>query len=295
MEDKLYSIGQASKICDVSQRMLRYYEELGIIKPDKISEESHYRYYSISTLRNVQAIRYFLDQGFSLEQIKSILLNDDIDAFQALFMEKIEETGKDIERYYQRLESLKGWCALLMEGKQVLKHPAFAPTIKYIPETLCFYYKRDRVQGESNSEIHIEIEYYTESKQDGHSMTDVGGAFNLYYESFADKLAGTHKSEMIIQLMYENSSSVTNTMNFGGFNAISAYHIGPPEDINQLYEKMIVWADKHNFQLRGDSIERHVLDIYSVRNPQMFVTELILPVIEDVTDMDNLTNWKQLL
>ena len=40
----LYSIGKVSKICDVSQRMLRYYEEGGLIEPDRIAEPSHYRY-----------------------------------------------------------------------------------------------------------------------------------------------------------------------------------------------------------------------------------------------------------
>ena len=42
-QKKLYSIGKVSKICDVSQRMLRYYEEIGLIRPDRIAEPSHYR------------------------------------------------------------------------------------------------------------------------------------------------------------------------------------------------------------------------------------------------------------
>ena len=36
MKEDLYSIGKVSKICDVSQRMLRYYEEIGLIRPDEI-------------------------------------------------------------------------------------------------------------------------------------------------------------------------------------------------------------------------------------------------------------------
>ena len=41
-QETLYTIGQVSKICDVSQRMLRYYEEVGLITPDRIANPSHY-------------------------------------------------------------------------------------------------------------------------------------------------------------------------------------------------------------------------------------------------------------
>ena len=86
-EEQYYSIGKASKICDVSARMLRYYEEIGLIKPDRISEENGYRYYTISTMRDVQAIRYLAAQGFSLEEIRQALINDDLNMLQTFFME----------------------------------------------------------------------------------------------------------------------------------------------------------------------------------------------------------------
>lgn len=52
-QETLYTIGQVSKICDVSQRMLRYYEEVGLITPDRIANPSHYHYYSVRTMRRV--------------------------------------------------------------------------------------------------------------------------------------------------------------------------------------------------------------------------------------------------
>ena len=52
-QEALYTIGQVSKICDVSQRMLRYYEKVGLITPDHIAKPSHYRYYSVRTMQRV--------------------------------------------------------------------------------------------------------------------------------------------------------------------------------------------------------------------------------------------------
>ena len=70
--DQLYSIGQAAEICDVSRRTLRFYEIKGLISPDHLSEGG-YRYYTMETLRRVQVIRYFLEEGFSLDQAGKLL------------------------------------------------------------------------------------------------------------------------------------------------------------------------------------------------------------------------------
>ena len=63
-KEGLYSIGKVSKICDVSPRTLRYYEEVGLLQPDRINERSGYRYYSAESMYQVQVIRYL--QGKSL-------------------------------------------------------------------------------------------------------------------------------------------------------------------------------------------------------------------------------------
>ena len=43
--EKFYSIGEVSKLCNVSKKALRFYDEIGIISPDKVSPSNHYRYY----------------------------------------------------------------------------------------------------------------------------------------------------------------------------------------------------------------------------------------------------------
>ena len=49
----MLSIGEFSKICGVSQKTLRYYDEIGLIKPHEINPKSNYRYYSIDQLEKM--------------------------------------------------------------------------------------------------------------------------------------------------------------------------------------------------------------------------------------------------
>jgi DNA-binding transcriptional MerR regulator len=69
----LLSIGEFSKICGVSTKTLRYYDEIGLIHPDEVNAESGYRYYSIRQLKKMLFINRLKSYYFSLEEIKAIL------------------------------------------------------------------------------------------------------------------------------------------------------------------------------------------------------------------------------
>ena len=38
-KEKLYSIGEVSRICNISKKALRFYDQIGVISPDMVSEE----------------------------------------------------------------------------------------------------------------------------------------------------------------------------------------------------------------------------------------------------------------
>ncbi|MDA7026674.1 MerR family transcriptional regulator [Bacillus sp. CLL-7-23] len=69
----MLSIGEFSKICGVSAKTLRYYDEIGLIKPDEVNEENGYRYYSIKQLKKMLLINRLKTYNFSLEDINIFL------------------------------------------------------------------------------------------------------------------------------------------------------------------------------------------------------------------------------
>lgn len=285
--DKYYSIGRASKLCGVSVRILRYYEEKGIVIPDIIDKDSGYRYYSRKKLGILQSIRYLVDAGLSLDEIKYCRET----GYRALLEKLVKNTSdaQDMINYHQkRLDGLKDWVTILVEGDRILAHPgAFTVSVKYLPEQRYFYYHRDHPVGEEEAELRTEIEYWTLSKQDGHDMVDVGGAFFFIYDSYEEHINGTNSGEAIGQLLYRHCHNYSNTRLIGGYSVISAYHIGDRARIGETYRKMEAWAEDHNFKLKGSSMERRVLDIYSVAETDELVTNILLPIEEDEQDKEN--------
>ena len=73
----MLSIGEFSNICQVSTKALRYYDEIGLLKPSEINPENGYRYYSIDQLERMLFINRLKSYSFSLEEIKEFLAADE--------------------------------------------------------------------------------------------------------------------------------------------------------------------------------------------------------------------------
>src|SRR5262245_20217690 len=65
----MFKIGDFSKFTRVSVRMLRHYDQLGLLKPARIDPATSYRYYSADQLPQLNRILALRDLGFSREQI----------------------------------------------------------------------------------------------------------------------------------------------------------------------------------------------------------------------------------
>lgn len=69
---RTYSIGELAEKANTSIRTLRYYDEIGLLSPEKNPETGHRVYgdQDIITLQSIISLKYL---GYSLEQIKSII------------------------------------------------------------------------------------------------------------------------------------------------------------------------------------------------------------------------------
>lgn len=73
----MFKIGEFSKLGQVSTRMLRHYDKLGLLVPDHTDEWTDYRYYSIKQLPRLHRIIALKELGLSLQQIAELLGEDD--------------------------------------------------------------------------------------------------------------------------------------------------------------------------------------------------------------------------
>ena len=94
----MFRIGDFSKFSRVSIKMLRHYDEIGLLKPVHVDPFTSYRYYSVDQLPRLNRIIALKDLGFTLEQITR-LLDEGLSAEQIKGMLKLKRA--EIEQQLQ--------------------------------------------------------------------------------------------------------------------------------------------------------------------------------------------------
>jgi MerR family transcriptional activator of bmr gene len=83
MKEKLYTIGEVSKLVNISIKALRYYDKINLFKPAYIDPDTHYRYYKDSQIYLLDLIKSLKYIGTPLEEMKKVqgLNRDDFYTF----------------------------------------------------------------------------------------------------------------------------------------------------------------------------------------------------------------------
>lgn len=106
MENNI-KIGEISKLCNIPIKTLRYYEELGLIKPNFIDKYTGYRYYNEENVKEIYKIQILKDLNFSLVDIKNFDENS-LGEKRAELNEKIKQLKNKLNIISYLTEKLKG-------------------------------------------------------------------------------------------------------------------------------------------------------------------------------------------
>ncbi|ETI67992.1 MerR family transcriptional regulator [Neobacillus vireti] len=93
-----YTVQKLGSLAGVSTRTLRYYDEIGILKPARINS-SGYRIYGQKEVDRLQQILFYRELGVSLDRIKEIVTSPSFDGAAALreHREKLLEKKEQLE------------------------------------------------------------------------------------------------------------------------------------------------------------------------------------------------------
>jgi Predicted transcriptional regulators len=116
-----FKIGEFSKICQVSVKTLRHYEEIGILIPYDIDQWTGYRYYDISQLHKMNRIIYLKRLGFSLEEINDIFENEDEVPTIEMINAKTKECQDNIQKLIVRQKELAKLEVLLHKQEKIME------------------------------------------------------------------------------------------------------------------------------------------------------------------------------
>lgn len=101
-----YTVNKLAEISGVTKRTLRYYDEIGLLKPARVNS-SGYRIYGANEVNRLQQILFFRSLEVSLDEIKAIMSSEKFDENEALksHYTKLMEKKKLLEVLILNVES----------------------------------------------------------------------------------------------------------------------------------------------------------------------------------------------
>ena len=114
--DDVIKIGDFAKICNVSARTLRYYDQEGVLKADFVDETSGYRFYSLEAVEKYKKLVFYKELGFSLREIKKLLAATEEEEKEMLKKKK-GTLLSSVQQIQGQVQTINGMFAGDEEGK----------------------------------------------------------------------------------------------------------------------------------------------------------------------------------
>lgn len=271
----MFKIGEFSRLGLVSVKALRYYDELGLLKPARVDEFTGYRYYSANQLMRLNRILAMKDMGLSLEQIALLLDQEPTpEQIRGMLRLKQAELRQQLRDGQARLERIEAWLqafdeeATMPEYDVILKSvPAIrvaeargvTPTMEQIGVTLDRLFDRaigHIMQNGANFAGPPTTMYYDTEYRD--SDISVGACM-----PFEGALSDGEQVKVVTLPAVETVASTI--------------HHGPFAALNLAYNAIFKWIEANGYHVSGPGRELNL--VYERGGDQSkFVTEIQFPV-----------------
>ena len=259
-------IGDFARLGQVSVRMLRHYDEIGLLTPDSVDAWSNYRSYSPEQLSVLNRIVALKDLGLSLDQVGRILA-DQVGVEELYGMLRLRRTELEDERRAAgaRLAAVESRLRMIekeseMSGDYVVK-PVPAVRLAAVNEVLDPSRLSQRI-GPMFDQVRAEL--------DGvHASLAVPIATYAEVEAGMDVVVGyAYAGEALAGLEVVDLPAAT---------AVCGVHLGPMSRIRESWQAMHRWAVDNDYEYAGPCRELYVQAVSD--DQEDWVTELQQPIL----------------
>ncbi len=268
----MFKIGDFSRLSFVTIKALRYYDEIGLLKPVEVDRFTGYRYYSAVQLPRLNYIIALKDMGLSLNEIAT-LVNNDLTSTQIrdLFILKRAELQQRVNEERRRLERVEG---LLQKIEKEGTMPDYQVVIKKVaPQLIASIREVLPTYGDLGRLYEALIPYIFSQGGKPAGPTLFMSHDGEYKEKDVDVEAG-----MPIAAAIPASERVKVYELPGLEQAASTVYKGSYEGITEAYQAIMAWVESNGYRVTGPDREWYLVSPADTQDPAEYVTEIQFPV-----------------
>ena len=268
----MIKIGDFSKLSRVSIRMLRHYDEIGLLKPETTDSFTGYRYYSPAQLPTANRITAFKDMGFSLASIAEIMKQyHDPEALGAFLAVKLEEVREEERETYTRITLIETAIQRLRKDEYSMKYDV---TRKTMPRRTVASLRKVIPNYQDERSL-----WELMGKETGCTLQMANPCYSLAV--FHDEGHRDSDVDVEIQIAVQEQAENTENVVFKTVEPIeiaSAVYKGGYDQIGAVNEAVAAWVSDNGYDYNGPGFFIYHVSPGQDPNPENWVTEICYPI-----------------
>lgn len=272
----MFRIGQLAGIYKISGKTLRYYDELGLLKPQYVDPTTGYRYYTSSQIPILNEIFLLKEMGLSLKEITYLMQREeanDSTVLKGVLELKQMELDREIRELLQKKQMI-GLLKKKLDGETKVEISRLNVGTKKIEKmrvaslkaTISAYSTQDSLWSEL-------LEFLGQEK-----VKTGTERYTIYYDSVfkGDDIQVEIQKRVLTK--FEGNDRIQRK-EVGPLDQVAyLLHTGDHESVINAYEAILTWIEENNYEITGNIREEFHMDDFMTNNPEEFVTEIQIPI-----------------
>jgi len=245
-------IGDFSKLSRVPIKTLRYYDEMGLLKPLHVDDFTGYRYYEYEQMTRLYRILALKDLGFSLEQIGQLFDNGlSAEQMRGMLILRRSEIRQRVQEEAERLERVEARLRQIEQEEDMSKYDV---VVKHVEA-----FKVASVRGvvptpPEQGGLWGELEGYLATKR----VRPIGPCLSLYHDDEAKERDWDIEVCEPIEANVAESQRVKVRVLPDVASMACVVHHGPFTTIGEAYDAVSKWISGNGYHITGPAREVYV-------------------------------------
>lgn len=270
----MYRIGLFSKMNKVTVKTLRHYDEIGLLKPSFVSEESGYRYYSSAEMLRLHRILALKQVGFYLSEITEVMEKNMSAVRMIDFLEgKQAAITRTLEDEQLKLNQINAYLKILKQEAVYMKYDVL---VKGLPEVIVASMRTVIPDYEAFNTIYPEMGRFMQEQN--LKCTEPGYCFTLYHDGeYKEKDIDVEICEAVTE-----AGTDSKKIKFKKIDAVETaacvFHKGPYSTLGIAYNAVMQWIEQNDYEAIDLPRESYIDGCWNKDNPEDWLTEVQVPV-----------------
>lgn len=268
----MFKIGDFSRLTRVSIRMLRHYDEIGLLKPQNIDKFTGYRFYSANQIPKINRILVLKEMGFSLLEICE-LLKKGFDSQQMLIFlqNRKREISSVIKNENEKLLRVDTLIKSINKEDSNMKYEV---VLKDIPAHKVIALRDIIPAYDKEGALWHELQTYVEKN----NIKCTSPCYTIYY----DKGYKASDVDVEVAMCIIKDVPETDRIKVKELEAVPkmavTIHQGPFEELTSAYRALAIWIESNGYEMQETSRAIQHRGPWNETNPENYMTEIHMPV-----------------